>query len=234
MEHGQTKRNGLHSLPVPGQRIVRSVIAVALCFVVYELRGRRGIPFYSALAVLQCMQPYKDSTLQMAKKRTTGTFVGAFWGLVLIVIEVYVTKGRITDTFFSYLLIALFTGVVLYSTVVMKISHTAYFSCVVFLSITVMHITDESPLLFVLNRVFDTLLGVALGFAVNSFHLPRKKNKDVLYVSGLDDTLLGSGQKLSSYSKVELNRVIDEGARFTVATLRTPASIRESLEGGAL
>lgn len=231
MEHGQTKRNGLHSLPVPGQRIVRSVIAVALCFVVYELRGRREIPFYSALAVLQCMQPYKDSTLQMAKKRTTGTFVGAFWGLVLIVIEVYVTKGRITDTFFSYLLIALFTGVVLYSTVVMKISHTAYFSCVVFLSITVMHITDESPLLFVLNRVFDTLLGVALGFVVNSFHLPRKKNRDVLYVSGLDDTLLGSGQKLSSYSKVELNRVIDEGAQFTVATLRTPASIRESLEG---
>ncbi|MEI3192764.1 MAG: hypothetical protein V8S22_01595 [Lachnospiraceae bacterium] len=106
-------------------------------------------------------------------------------------------------------LIALFTGVVLYSTVVMKISHTAYFSCVVFVSITVMHITDESPLLFVLNRVFDTLLGVALGFAVNSFHLPRKKNKDVLYVSGLDDTLLGSGQKLSSDNKVELNRVID-------------------------
>lgn len=99
MEHVQTKRNGLHSLPVPGQRIVRSVIAVALCFAVYELRGRRGIPFYSALAVLQCMQPYKDSTLQMAKKRTTGTFVGAFWGLILIVIEVYVTKGRITDTF---------------------------------------------------------------------------------------------------------------------------------------
>ena len=231
MEYGQRKQTRLHNLPIPGQRIVRSVIAVALCFVVYELRGRRGIPFYSALAVLQCMQPYKDSTLQMAKKRTTGTFVGAFWGLALIVIEVYVAKGKITDTFWGYLLIALFTGVVLYSTVVMKISHTAYFSCVVFLSITVMHITDESPLLFVLNRVFDTLLGVALGFAVNSFHLPRKKNKDVLYVSGLDDTLLGSGQKLSSYSKVELNRVIDEGAQFTVATLRTPASIRESLEG---
>ena len=132
MEYGQRKQTRLHNLPIPGQRIVRSVIAVALCFVVYELRGRRGIPFYSALAVLQCMQPYKDSTLQMAKKRTTGTFVGAFWGLALIVIEVYVAKGKITDTFWGYLLIALFTGVVLYSTVVMKISHTAYFSCVVF------------------------------------------------------------------------------------------------------
>ena len=80
MEFGQRKQTRLHNLPIPGQRIVRSVIAVALCFVVYELRGRRGIPFYSALAVLQCMQPYKDSTLQMAKKRTTGTFVGAVLG----------------------------------------------------------------------------------------------------------------------------------------------------------
>ena len=34
-------------LPVPGQRIVRSTIAVALCFVIYYLRGKRGIPFYS-------------------------------------------------------------------------------------------------------------------------------------------------------------------------------------------
>lgn len=81
------------------------------------------------------------------------------------------------------------------------------------------------------QRIVRSVIAVALRFAVNSFHLPRKKNKDVLYVSGLDDTLLGSGQKLSSYSKVELNRVIDEGAQFTVATLRTPASIRESLEG---
>ncbi len=81
------------------------------------------------------------------------------------------------------------------------------------------------------QRIVRSVIAVALGFVVNSFHLPRKKNRDVLYVSGLDDTLLGSGQKLSSYSKMELNRVIDEGAQFTVATLRAPASIREFLEG---
>ena len=34
--------------PPIGQRIVRSVVAVALSFLVYLARGSRGIPFYTA------------------------------------------------------------------------------------------------------------------------------------------------------------------------------------------
>lgn len=218
-------------MPIPGQRIIRSVCAVALCFVTFFLRGQKGIPFYSALAVLQCMQPYHDSSVEVAKKRTIGTFVGAFWGLVMILLELYVLGTEHLGSFLSYMLIAIFTGIVLYSTVVLECKNTAYFSCVVFLSITVMHITDASPVLFVINRVVDTLIGVLLALVVNSFHLPRTKNTNVLFVSGMDDTLLTSKEKLTPYSKVELNRIIEQGAKFTVSTIRTPAFIRESLEG---
>lgn len=55
-------------IPPVGQRIVRSVCAVILCFAVYFCMGKTGIPFYSALAVLQCIQPYQGSSMQMAKK----------------------------------------------------------------------------------------------------------------------------------------------------------------------
>lgn len=225
------KKEKQYHIPKPGQRILRSVCAVCLCFVIYFLRGRQGIPFYSALAVLQCMQPYRESSLQMAKKRTIGTFTGAFWGMVVILIEVYVLNGKLQNTFWSYLLIALFTGVVLYSTVLLEITNTSYFSCVVFLSITVMHITDESPLLFVFNRVLDTLIGIALALVVNTVHLPRTKNTDILFVSGIDDTLLTDKEKMTPYSKIELNRMVEQGAKFTVSTLRTPATVRETLPG---
>ena len=93
--------------PKPGQRIVRSVIAVACCFCVFYLRNREGIPFYSALAVLQCIQPYQDSMAQVAKKRVTGTFIGAFWGLVIILIQMYLFHGSLMDTFLGYMLISL-------------------------------------------------------------------------------------------------------------------------------
>ena len=217
--------------PRPGQRIIRSVIAVALCFVVYELRGRKGIPFYSALAVLQCMQPYYENTRKIAKKRVIGTFVGAFWGMIVIILQVYILQGRYEETVIGYLLISFFTGLVLYSTVVLECKDTAYFSCVVFLSIVVIHITDPYPILFALDRVLDTLIGVALAFAVNSAHFPRKKNRDTLFVSGIDDTILDKKAVLTPYSKVELNRLIDDGMKFTVSTIRTPASVLEALDG---
>ena len=217
--------------PRPGQRILRSSIAVALCFLVYIARGRRGIPFYSALAVLQCIQPYYESTAKTAKKRVTGTFIGAFWGILVILIQVYLLQGQLHDTLPGYLLISLVTGVVLYSTVVLKCTDAAYFSCVVFLSIVVMHIADENPILFVFNRVMDTLIGVGLAFIVNSTHLPRKKNNDILFVSGIDDTLIDSQYQLSPYSRIELNQMIEQGAHFTVSTIRTPASMMEVMQG---
>lgn len=225
-----TAKNTFH-FPKIGQRIIRSVIAVACCFCVFYLRNKEGIPFYSALAVLQCIQPYQDSMAQVAKKRVTGTFVGAFWGLVIILIQLYLFQGSLMDTFPGYMLISLFTGVVIYSTVILNCKNTAYFSCVVFLSITVMHMTDASPFLFVFNRVLDTLIGVGIALIVNTVHLPRKRQKDILFVSGIDDTILSRNEQMSPYSKIELNRLIDSGAQFTVSSERTPATIRESLPG---
>lgn len=49
--------NKLHQIPLPGQRIFRSAAAVGVCLAIYLLRGSQGIPFYSAIAALQCMQP---------------------------------------------------------------------------------------------------------------------------------------------------------------------------------
>ena len=89
--------------------------------------------------------------------------------------------------------------------------------------------TDASPFLFVFNRVLDTLIGVGIALIVNSVHLPRKRQKDILFVSGIDDTLLNQKDPMSPYSRIELNRLIDSGAKFTVSTGRTPATIRESL-----
>ena len=90
---------------------------------------------------------------------------------------------------------------------------------------------DASPFLFVFNRVLDTLIGVGIALIVNTVHLPRKRQKDILFVSGIDDTLLNQKDQMSPYSRIELNRLIDSGAKFTVSTGRTPATIRESLPG---
>lgn len=150
---------------------------------------------------------------------------------MVILIQLYAFDGVLKGSFTGYMLISLFTGVVIYSTLVLNCRNTAYFSCVVFLSITVMHMTDANPFLFVFNRVLDTLIGVGIAFVVNTMHLPRSRRNDVLFVSGIDDTILNRDDKMSAYGKVELNRLISSGANFTVSTNRTPATVRESLPG---
>ena len=44
--------------PKIGLRMIKSAVAVFLCFVIYLLRGQHGMPFYSAIAAVLCMQPY--------------------------------------------------------------------------------------------------------------------------------------------------------------------------------
>lgn len=46
-----------------------------------------------------------------------------------------------------------------------------------------------------------------------------------LYVSDLDGTLLTSNEKISKFSKNNLNKLIKEGLNFTIATARTPATV---------
>lgn len=52
-----------------------------------------------------------------------------------------------------------------------------------------------------------------------------------LYVSDMDGTLLNNDAQISAVSKSILNRAIDCGALFTVATARTPATVITLLEG---
>lgn len=117
MKHMQCLKEGIRHLPGVGQRIIRSVCAVFLCFVVYELRGKNGIPFYSALAALQCIQPYMESSTKMAKQRIGGTLVGAAWGLAVLLLMA--SNRNLQETLFNYALLSLVTGAVLYTTVLL-------------------------------------------------------------------------------------------------------------------
>lgn len=52
-----------------------------------------------------------------------------------------------------------------------------------------------------------------------------------IYVSDLDGTLLNNKKEISEYSKKEINKLIDKGMNFTIATARTPATVVDMMEG---
>ena len=219
-------------LPPIGARIIKSSVAVALCMVIYFFRTLlpigNGIPFYSALAALWCLQPYSNSTKNNAGQRSTGTFIGAAYGLVFIVLLHFF---GLSEPILVYLLASAIIIPVIYLTVILNKRNASFFSCVVFLSIALTHSFDENPYLFVLNRVLDTFIGIGVGLAVNNFHLPIKHDSETLYVSGIDSVLIPDDHSVNAFNKVELNRMIESGVKFTLSTIRTPAEVKSLMKG---
>lgn len=242
------KRNKNNSIlkcfPRIGMRIIKSGIAVFICFLIDIFRGGSGIVFYSQLAALWCIRDYVSETRQFAFQRTFGTLIGAVYGLFVLILNQFIsnkwfgfcyTSVKIAEGIGGDILNGLFLSVfivlVLHTTVLLGQKQASYFSCVVFLSIVINHVSDINPYLFVWNRFLDTMIGIIVGVTVNCFTICRGKNREVLFLSGLDDTLLAPGGEISAYSRVELNRMIERGVKFTVSTIRTPASLLEPLRG---
>ncbi len=219
--------------PMPGQRILRSVTAALICLLIYFLRGRRGAPFYSIIAALQCIQPYSPNMLKVGKNRITGTLIGAFWGACVLFGALWISGGEIEyeSTVLYYIILGIFIGVVLYSTVVLKVTESSYFSAVVFLSITMNHIGDANPYIFVFNRTLDTTIGVGVAVLANSIHFPRIRDRETLFVSGVDHVLFREDRSLSPFTRIQLNRFIQDGMLFSVTTKQTPATVRELTTG---
>lgn len=222
----------LKNIPPIGQRIIKSSCAVALCMIIYYIRSMlpigNGIPFYSALAALWCMQPYDKTTKDNAGQRSFGTITGAVFGLAFLNILHFMS---ITNQIVVYLLASAMIIPVIYFTVLTQKRNASFFSCVVFLSIALTHSFDDDPYIFVFNRVLDTFIGIVVGIGINDLHIPIKHDKETLYVSGVDDVLISSDDHSIPFSKVELNRLIEDGVKFSVSTIRNPCELVSIMDG---
>lgn len=224
MEKGMIQ---LPRLPHIGMRIIKSAIGVMICFAIYFLRGKEGTPFYSALAVLWCIQSQSKNTVQNALQRTVGTGIGALYGLIYILIKEQI-KG-IGDSFLHYFIISMVLIPIIYTTVVLKQKKASYFSCVVFLSIVVNHLMDENPYIFVANRSLDTLIGIFVGLILNSIYIHGRIDRETLFIADLDKSMDDSMGGVTSFGKIRIGGMLEKGMKLTFMTLRTPAGFLEGM-----
>lgn len=146
-----------------GMRVVKTVIAVYVCFLISFLRN--GIPFYSAIAAILCMQNDHNNSLEVGKSRMIGTLIGGVYGFLAIILINYVNIELFG--YIHYLVLSLFLIPIIYTNVFFKFISSTYISCVVFFSITVSHGGDLAPLSFTLNRMVDTLIGIVVSIITN-------------------------------------------------------------------
>ena len=172
-------------LPRVGMRMIKTALAVCICFMIYFLRGEEGVPIFSTIAALICMQPQVENSLQAAFNRTIGTLVGAaFAVLILYLIRFIPWEYR----FMRYAVISFTIIPVMYVTVLLKKTGATALSGIVLLSICLSNM-GRPPILDAVDRSFETIVGILVSLGVNSLHLPRKREKDSLFVTGFDGAL---------------------------------------------
>lgn len=179
-----------------GKLIVKAALSVFICCLIYEFCDiGTGVPFYSGIAAIICLQPEIRNTFRVGLNRTIGTLIGGFTGMaVLFVIRAF-SIFRLPSL--QYLLISLCIVPLMYiakaikknplSAVLRKndqrrllsIAPLVFFAdfmrksaltnitCVAFLSVTITHGADTSISGFAMNRILDTLIGVFVSFFIN-------------------------------------------------------------------
>ena len=167
------------SVPKIGMRLIKTAVAVFLCFLVDFFRDG-GTPFYSAIAAILCMQPELGSSLKVGKERIIATIIGGIVGMAMLAFERYAVP--IEPVLVRYLVISIMVIILMYITVLLKKPSCAYLTCVVFMSIVISHVADANIYVFALNRILDTLIGIFIAIVINAIHIPHRKEQGLLFV----------------------------------------------------
>lgn len=213
-------------LPRVGMRLIKTSLAVLGCFVIHFLRDEQGVPVFATIAALMCMQTQVENSIQSAFNRIIGTGIGAVFALpVVFLMHEIPWEVRIL----RYALIAAALIPVMYMTVVLKRRGAADIAGMVLLSVCLSN-AGQPPYMDAINRSVETIIGILVSLAVNSMHLPRKRSRDCLFVTGFDGALYDEKEGITPYVLFELNQLIRDGMPFTIATERTPASLVSDLK----
>lgn len=151
------------SIKKPGARIIKTGLALFLSMILSSLRVA-GLPFYSGIAAIICMQQDVKSTFTKGINRALGTVIGGFVGLIyLLVVERFALSER-ENIFFLSILVTLLIWILANFEKNLAITIAG----IVFLSVTINHAHDlGGPVGFAVNRVLDTLIGVFTSLFVN-------------------------------------------------------------------
>lgn len=146
-----------------GMRIIKTVIAVFVCGLLAWARGESA--FYSMIAAVVCVQNSAGKTIESSINRMTGTLIGGAAG----VLTVYVLDilGVLYIELLRYAVLSLMLIPIIELCLTIKKPGCAAMACIVFLCVTVNHSIGDTPVIYAIERLFETLVGVALACCID-------------------------------------------------------------------
>jgi uncharacterized membrane protein YgaE (UPF0421/DUF939 family) len=156
---------GYMNLPRIGMRNIKTTLSVFLCLLLFDIISREN-SIYACVAAVICMQNTIVDSLEKGVSRVLGTIVG---GLVGIFVLFVVSKTFIVNEDMMIFIIPM--GIILLIEICVMIDQkqAVVISCVVYLSIMISKNRDGGYVLYTVNRVLDTSIGIVIALLVNKY-----------------------------------------------------------------
>lgn len=153
---------------VPGLRIIKTGIAVFICLITLYWFNHFE-PIHAAIACVLMMKSTVEESTQSGVQRTIGTILGGIVSLILINILRYFDIPH--ESMIKPIVMTLGVVVVL---IVSKAAHAASYissmAAVVLLITMISHASvDDNTLVYVVNRVLETIYGIGIALLVNKY-----------------------------------------------------------------
>ena len=237
-----------------GQRIIKTSIAVFVSIAVHiillyvdkQLGIDRNLewqapsnmytPFFAGIAAVYATHKDRKSSFQQAKIRSFGSIIGGYFGMGLIWLTEYIliTKYNLKETdlilytIIQYAIVSLGIIPLIWITVSLRQSTATFITCLTYLSVTISIRNGGMPVLqFATNRVISTLIGVAIALLINNFGKIKKRNKNILFVTSLDDNFFSNKKRFSLYVKYKLNNLYYHEMPLLLSTNKPLSSLED-------
>lgn len=150
-----------------GMRYIKTAVAVALCILISQLLHRE-YPLFAGIAALLAMDTTITSSFIAGRNRVFGTLLGAAVGVLFFL----VFPGN------PYLC-GLGAMLIIYVCTTMGWTNSASIAAIVFLAV-MLNPAGEHPWIYSMNRILDTLLGIAVALVVNYLLFPNDTARRLL------------------------------------------------------
>lgn len=240
-------------IPRIGMRIIKTVVAIFLAIgisIILKLidisRGKdlsdlgdisilsnMYTPFFAGIAAAYALHRDSKSSYNQAKIRSFGSIIGGYFGMFIILITefILIDKLKLNNTNYplylliTYLIVSVGVIPLIMIAIMFKQQTCVFISCLTYLSVTIsIRNGGMNVIHFATNRVLSTLIGIGISLLINNMSLIRRKNKDILFVSSLDNNFL-TKDNISPYVKYKLNNLYYKKMPLVFATTRTPSSL---------
>lgn len=195
------------------------------------LRGYEGssMPADAAITAIICVQPLLHDTGKSALNRLAGTFIGALWGfLFLLLVKAFPVLSENRPVL--YLLMGLGTLLTLYNAVLIRQQEAAGLAAIVFVCVVITFPDVSDPLEQAFHRILDVLVGIVIALLVNAVRLPRVKLRNRVFFVRQEDLAKDQFLRFSPAVLFRLQSLYHDGARVCLTSEHAPAFHTSQLE----